>query len=268
LLLGGCRDLGALVQCADDADCGPGSVCTNDGLCLSQDTEGDEAGECSDGVDNDQDGTTDCDDEGCATATDCAGDDDDDAGDEDDAGDDDTGDDDTGDDDAGDDDTGDDDAGDDDDDTGDDDDDAGDDDTDDDDTDDGDGPLGWNGEWDTTPPVVYSCANTPPPASFPMVSIDFSQLLIAHDTETIHFTAVGATQPGTMSGSLSGDSVPTTFSVSVLIPGSCDETYSLTGVFTGPNEFTASFTASFTAQGSTGDCLDCANQFVMITGTR
>lgn len=38
--------------------------------------EGDEAGECDDGVDNDQDGTTDCADDGCAAAGVCAGDDD------------------------------------------------------------------------------------------------------------------------------------------------------------------------------------------------
>jgi hypothetical protein len=52
--------------------------------------EGDEAGECDDGVDNDQDGALDCDDDGCAIAAVCAGDDDDTAGDDDDsAGDDD-----------------------------------------------------------------------------------------------------------------------------------------------------------------------------------
>ena len=39
--------------------------------------EGDEAGECSDGVDNDQDGRADCDDPGCNAATACEGDDDD-----------------------------------------------------------------------------------------------------------------------------------------------------------------------------------------------
>ena len=50
--------------------------------------EGDEAGECSDGVDNDQDGAVDCSDPGCAAAGACAvDDDDDDAGpDDDDAG--------------------------------------------------------------------------------------------------------------------------------------------------------------------------------------
>jgi hypothetical protein len=52
--------------------------------------EGDEPGECSDGVDNDQDGITDCADESCQAATVCVGDDDDAAGDDDDtAGDDD-----------------------------------------------------------------------------------------------------------------------------------------------------------------------------------
>jgi hypothetical protein len=35
--------------------------------------EGDEAGECDDGVDNDQDGTTDCDDSGCEAAFRCEG---------------------------------------------------------------------------------------------------------------------------------------------------------------------------------------------------
>jgi len=47
--------------------------------------EGDEAGECDDGVDNDQDGLTDCDDDGCDNATVCTGDDDDSIGDDDDS---------------------------------------------------------------------------------------------------------------------------------------------------------------------------------------
>ena len=87
LVLAGCPS-------GDDDDTAPANV------------EGDEAGECDDGVDNDQDGVTDCDDDGCENATACTGDDD--------TGDDDTADDDTGDDDTGDDDTGDDDTGDDD----------------------------------------------------------------------------------------------------------------------------------------------------------
>ena len=47
--------------------------------------EGDAAGECDDGVDNDQDGDADCADDGCAAAAACAGDDDDTAGDDDDS---------------------------------------------------------------------------------------------------------------------------------------------------------------------------------------
>ena len=58
-------------------------------LPVDEEIEGDEAGECSDGVDNDQDGVLDCDDEGCAIATACAGDDDDDDSADDDSGDDD-----------------------------------------------------------------------------------------------------------------------------------------------------------------------------------
>ena len=50
-----------------------------------EEIEGDEAGECDDGVDNDQDGATDCDDEGCVNATMCTGDDDDATSDDDDA---------------------------------------------------------------------------------------------------------------------------------------------------------------------------------------
>ncbi|MCP4872417.1 MAG: hypothetical protein GY898_27270 [Proteobacteria bacterium] len=51
--------------------------CTEVRLSEAPEVEGDEAGECDDGVDNDQDGDTDCADEGCENATACAGDDDD-----------------------------------------------------------------------------------------------------------------------------------------------------------------------------------------------
>jgi hypothetical protein len=47
--------------------------------------EGDEPGECSDGIDNDGDGLRDCADSGCATAPECGGDDDDAVDDDDDA---------------------------------------------------------------------------------------------------------------------------------------------------------------------------------------
>jgi len=51
---------------------------------LQTPAEGDEPGQCSDGEDNDGDGTVDCQDADCAGDLDCAGDDDDDTGDDDD----------------------------------------------------------------------------------------------------------------------------------------------------------------------------------------
>lgn len=46
--------------------------------CGSSDREGDDAGECTDGADNDQDGDFDCDDDDCEASPDCEGGDDDD----------------------------------------------------------------------------------------------------------------------------------------------------------------------------------------------
>ena len=63
----------------DDDSSGPG-----DDDDATGEIEGDEAGECSDGADNDQDGMFDCDDPGCYGSPDCAGDDDDAADDDDD----------------------------------------------------------------------------------------------------------------------------------------------------------------------------------------
>jgi hypothetical protein len=51
----------------DDDD----TTATDDDDTTPAEVEGDEAGECDDGVDNDQDGLTDCDDDGCAAATGC-----------------------------------------------------------------------------------------------------------------------------------------------------------------------------------------------------
>ena len=48
--------------------------------CPAAEYEGDVAGECADGADNDQDGAWDCNDPDCAGAPECAGDDDDDTG--------------------------------------------------------------------------------------------------------------------------------------------------------------------------------------------
>jgi hypothetical protein len=87
ILMGMAWVLGCPGDTSDDDDSsGPG-----DDDDASGEVEGDEAGECSDGADNDQDGMFDCDDPGCYGSPDCEGDDDDDdaADDDDDAADDD-----------------------------------------------------------------------------------------------------------------------------------------------------------------------------------
>ncbi len=47
--------------------------CTEVRLSEAPEVEGDEAGECDDGVDNDQDGDTDCADSDCSVAPNCLG---------------------------------------------------------------------------------------------------------------------------------------------------------------------------------------------------
>jgi hypothetical protein len=59
--------------------------CTVRGDDDDEEYEGDDPGECSDGADNDRDGLYDCEDDDCAGAPACAGDDDDATGDDDDA---------------------------------------------------------------------------------------------------------------------------------------------------------------------------------------
>ncbi|MBN96235.1 MAG: hypothetical protein CL928_19520 [Deltaproteobacteria bacterium] len=117
----------------------------------------------------------------------------------------------------------------------------------------------WSGVWDTTP-VSYSCADI---GTGPTVNINFSQLSVVHDSATISFTSVASSQPGTMSGTLTGDS----FSASLVVPGSCTEEYTLTGSFTGPDVMTATFSASFVDALGFGLCLDCVGGSWSVDGT-
>jgi hypothetical protein len=66
-----------------------------------------------------------------------------------------------------------------------------------------------------------------------------------------------------------GPSARTTrmISVSCTESGTCDETYTLTGMFTTDDEWTGTFVADFTAL-SPGACFDCEDQSHPVTGTR
>jgi hypothetical protein len=67
--------LGALFVCALPAACDGGAVVagSDGGADGGSGYEGDQPGECADGVDNDRDGFFDCDDEGCAGSSACSG---------------------------------------------------------------------------------------------------------------------------------------------------------------------------------------------------
>jgi formylglycine-generating enzyme required for sulfatase activity len=66
ILVAGCSGGG------DDDTAGDDDATAADDDATPLEIEGDEAGECDDGVDNDQDGVTDCADDGCVAATVCA----------------------------------------------------------------------------------------------------------------------------------------------------------------------------------------------------
>ena len=112
-------------------------------------------------------------------------------------------------------------------------------------------PADWNGVWDTSA-VSYACA-------FDSVVIGFNQMSVANTGASISFTSLASAQPGTMSGTLTGQD----FAVSLVIPGGCEEAYSLAGSFTGDDTFSATLTATFT-----GICFDCASQSWLVDGSR
>ena len=73
--------------------------------------------------------------------------------------------------------------------------------------------------------------------------------------------------PVLMTGPAVSCNAGNSFNVSGTLAGSCTETYTLSGSFTSPNQFTATFTAQFTPQGA-GACLDCVTQQFSVMATR
>ena len=112
----------------------------------------------------------------------------------------------------------------------------------------------YNGAWTLEGPVAYSCAGG-------LVNVNFSAVQVVDIAPSLTIAVPGSAQPGSMTGSLSGD----TFYVSNTLPGTCTETYSLTGTFTSSDTFEATFQASFTG-GSL--CFDCTSQVWAVYGQR
>ncbi len=120
-------------------------------------------------------------------------------------------------------------------------------------------PPTWDGLWDTTPAVSYSCASN-------SVVIDFASVTVLDQTPNISFSFVGGTQPGTTTGTINGTD---SFSTSLLIPGLCNENFTFNGSFTSETEFTATLTAAFTDGVGGLLCGDCLpTQSWTVTGSR
>jgi hypothetical protein len=111
----------------------------------------------------------------------------------------------------------------------------------------------WNpsGTYTVSPAIDFSCA-------YGLVTLDVS-LLLFNDTGVLLYADMGSC---VMQGTSSIGS--RTFDISCTLPGTCAETYSLTGSFTDDDHWTATMTATFV--GSL--CLDCTNQSWDVTGSR
>ncbi|MCB9591458.1 MAG: hypothetical protein H6719_01890 [Sandaracinaceae bacterium] len=106
----------------------------------------------------------------------------------------------------------------------------------------------------------YTCA-------FGMAAVDWSRVVIANDGGVItvrlaaqHFSSplIDNTEP-----------VCPTFEASFLVPGGCDELWSISGTFTDADHFNGSFRASFVENdGFSCGVSGCGNQNIMISGTR
>ncbi len=112
------------------------------------------------------------------------------------------------------------------------------------------------GMYTVTPAPTYMCAFV------------FGGYLVSFNGGTMSFSLAGTTMTLTTTGlpcSPRGAFNPSTraFSLTCTAPGTCAETYALTGSFTTSNTWTGTFTASYA-----GSCLDCTSQSWSVTGMR
>lgn len=112
----------------------------------------------------------------------------------------------------------------------------------------------WTGVYFLEAPVSYSCA-------FGIgININLSTLTVT-DNNPIVYVSGGSGQPGTMTGSFTGDD---TISAQNVLSGSCTETWSVNGAFSEGDYFEG--TLYLTVSGS--GCFDCTNQFWPVSGWR
>ncbi|MDI7266756.1 MAG: MopE-related protein [Myxococcota bacterium] len=115
-------------------------------------------------------------------------------------------------------------------------------------------PFDPSGVYVVTPAPTYSCA-------FGLVNFSISSLTFS-DSGTV-LSVVGAPCP--FPSPMTGPSARTTrtINVSCLYPGSCNETYSLTGSFVTDDGWTGTFRAGYS-----GSCFDCTTRSWSVSGQR
>ncbi|RLB46479.1 MAG: hypothetical protein DRJ42_27560 [Deltaproteobacteria bacterium] len=113
-----------------------------------------------------------------------------------------------------------------------------------------------NGTYSISPIISYSCVGG-------LVNFTIDEMTFADDGMNLD-VSVGPTGPLGGCSSMSGDTATDgSFTVSCIYTGTCDETYTLTGMFTDAGTWTGNYTAEFS-----GSCFDCTNQNWPVTGTR
>ena len=132
-------------------------------------------------------------------------------------------------------------------------------------------PFPWSGRYDVVPDVSYRCAQS---ILFPDtygVEYGFTHLQFFDDNGVVLQVTPSPNGPATFfTMEQRPTPQPNTFSVSVMIPGlSCNETYSLTGLFITDDAWMGTFTRTYVNPGGFfGDCRDCQDGSVQLTGTR
>lgn len=106
----------------------------------------------------------------------------------------------------------------------------------------------------------YSCA-------LGMVSLNWSTVVLANDGGILNVRLASQHFPGPLTDV--SDPVCPTFTATAVVPGGCEETYTISGTFTDIDRFTGMFNATYREMdGFSCSISGCGNQNVMISGTR
>lgn len=134
-----------------------------------------------------------------------------------------------------------------------------------------DGGFDWTDRFDVEPDISYQCAESIFLPGFYGVEYSFTHLDFRDDGGVVLQVTPSPNGPNTI---FTMEQRPTPpgpgFSVTTTLAGlSCIEVYTLTGIFTTDDEWSGTFTREYINPGPPfGDCRDCTNLSIPVTGTR